>query len=293
MKVGCVEAEGISFANLLRALVLEDLLLRVYASSYREHLWLGCDSLFEEFSLKQGSEESLLFYYKADEKPIRSRRSMAGNPISPELLQHLFEEAFGRETSRGVVWQLKTCSVAEGASLELRAEYEGMFVPVLVEIKEICGDYQRPQKRIKSLWVFRGQQVEYLRYSAENQVAKDLYEIMERLELIGDMGAYYRIYQTLCTESLSGRCLLEELLLRSKTSPQVLNERRIQTIQSYGTYAYMRKRWIQYTKRQKAKDIPWEEALGVVCALAEPLWLALCRQEVFLDDWMPEIRRFM
>lgn len=61
MKVGCVEAEGISFANLLRALVLEDLLLRVYASSYREHLWLGCDSLFEEFlETGLGGESSLL-----------------------------------------------------------------------------------------------------------------------------------------------------------------------------------------------------------------------------------------
>lgn len=46
-------------------------------------------------------------------------------------------------------------------------------------------------------------------------------------------------------------------------------------------------------KRQQASEVPWEEALDLILAMAEPIWKSFCGGEVFLADWMPELGRFI
>ena len=37
----------------------------------------------------------------------------------------------------------------------------------------------------------------------------------------------------------------------------------------------------------------WEEVMDRIVSFTEPLWDALCENTVFLDDWMPELGRFL
>ena len=87
--------------------------------------------------------------------------------------------------------------------------------------------------------------------------------------------------------------MLEELSELAEHSPQVKKERRLEQVAGYRDYAYMRKRWDQYAKRHGAVSTSWENVLERILALVTPLWTCLCRDEIFFDDWMPELGRYM
>ena len=54
----------------------------------------------------------------------------------------------------------------------------------------------------------------------------------------------------------------------------------------------MRKRWTAACKKVR-KEKPWEDALDIIVAFLEPVWNALCNNEIFFDDWMPELGRYL
>ena len=37
----------------------------------------------------------------------------------------------------------------------------------------------------------------------------------------------------------------------------------------------------------------WEETLDLILDFLTPVWSAFCNDEIFYDDWMPELGRFM
>ena len=77
------------------------------------------------------------------------------------------------------------------------------------------------------------------------------------------------------------------------SSPKMISQKRIGQISSYKEYGYMKKRWQQYAKQQKKENQSWEDVLERLCAFLTPLWKALCEDEIFFDDWMPELGRFL
>ena len=85
---------------------------------------------------------------------------------------------------------------------------------------------------------------------------------MAKLELIQDMGCYYRTYEILCTQSLSGRYVIDELQRLTEKQTKVRKETRIAQIAGYAEYGYMRKRWERYLRSQGAAAVPWAEALA-------------------------------
>lgn len=117
--------------------------------------------------------------------------------------------------------------------------------------------------------------------------------MMEWLELVSDMGCYWRTYEILKTQSLSGRFVLEELQTLTENEPGVKTKKRFAQISEYRDYAYMRKRWEKYLRNHGKKKVAWEEALELILTFAEPVWNCLCDNEIFFDDWMPELGRFL
>jgi hypothetical protein len=130
-------------------------------------------------------------------------------------------------------------------------------------------------------------------YAPESLLCREIYMIVERLELINDMESYYNAYRILKTESIKGRDVLDEMggLLRS--APKVKKEQRIEQIAGYRSYAYMRKRWEKYARHHGRDELKWEEVLDLILTFLKPIWHCLCSDEVFFDDWMPEIGRFI
>ena len=55
----------------------------------------------------------------------------------------------------------------------------------------------------------------------------------------------------------------------------------------------MKKRWQQYEKIHLKEKEEWECVLNRIMTFISPVWKALCEDEIFVDDWMPELERFL
>ena len=55
----------------------------------------------------------------------------------------------------------------------------------------------------------------------------------------------------------------------------------------------MKKKWQQYAKHRKEQYDDWEIMVKRITNFLNPIWNALCEDEIFFDDWMPELERFL
>lgn len=301
MKVGVNEAAelkalserlGLPFANLLWGYALEDLLLRIYSSAYREHLWLRSDRMLGEKAYRRGVETGPAFFYVESRRLPAPEKLVPGQTLTPALAEQMLREIFQIENRQGIHWEGRALGEPGAVTLDMTACYMGMHVPMAAELRTLADSGQRPETRRFSTVAAAGKELTYLIYASESQVSHDLFEMMEKLELIGDMGAYYRVYQAFLSRPLSGRYLMEELTALAEEKPKVKTEKRMEQLAGYRDYAYMRRRWEQYVKRRQ--DVtPWEDAVHLILTAVEPIWVSLCREEVFLGDWMPELGRYI
>ena len=87
--------------------------------------------------------------------------------------------------------------------------------------------------------------------------------------------------------------MLEELSGLSEACPQVRKEFRLTQLAEYESYTYMRKCWEKYVRGHGGETVAWADVLHLVLAFLAPIWRSLCNNEIFFDDWMPELRRFL
>ena len=85
---------------------------------------------------------------------------------------------------------------------------------------------------------------------------------------------------------------------KSQEKPKVASMRRLEQLGGYRSYTYMKKRWNRYCKRQDKlsehhDSAGWEETLDLILDFLTPVWSAFCNDEIFYDDWMPELGRFL
>lgn len=69
--------------------------------------------------------------------------------------------------------------------------------------------------------------------------------------------------------------------------------KRIEMLASYDTYTYMKKRWEKYVRKQGIENVSWETVLHRIVLFLRPVWNAMCRDEVFFGDWMPDLERYL
>lgn len=265
---------SIPFANVLRGYVLEDMMQLLYESSYGEWFWLANESAIGQKAYVQGKEETIFFYY-IEEKAKDS-----------------FFHILTQQDSGQIVWE-GSASEQDGCILwNLSGNIYDMQVPVSVRLVPLTVSHERPQ--IKELVVLMGTKtISIYTYSLENHLSDDFFEIMKKLELITDMKAYATVNQILKTESISGRHVMEEMQRHLEKEPKVLREQRISQVENYRDYTYMRRRWDQYRKRHMGEPELWSDVIERFIAFAKPIWTALCNNEVFFDDWMPELGRYI
>lgn len=302
MKVGICEAQelkergeqlNLTMAEVLWGYMLEDAMLRIYNSEYRDILWLENRNLLGEESYHKRSEEKICFLYQPSERPIPQEKRCPGQKLSLPMCEQMIQDLFAEENAREIVWLGSASELSGVFLLHLTGEYKDMQVPICIRLQEVEASNERPGRTETNLTVLKNKRLSYLIYAPENQLSKDLFEIINKLELIGDMGCYDRVYRMLCKESLSGRYVIEELNLLSENCPNVRREQRIEQLAGYEKYAYMRKRWEKYVRNRGVEPTAWEEVLHLLLQFLTPVWHSLCNNEIFFDDWMPELGRFL
>ncbi len=67
----------------------------------------------------------------------------------------------------------------------------------------------------------------------------------------------------------------------------------LEMIKNYRSYSYMKKKWRRYLKSEKKSSPDWEEIVDKVVLFLSPIWDMMCKDLIFIGDWMPEVGRFL
>ena len=113
------------------------------------------------------------------------------------------------------------------------------------------------------------------------------------MELSHDTACYYKVFTILLEANLHGTSLRENPRKKIEEKKISAEQMRLDRILSYGNYSYMKKKWKTYLKHEKRNGPEWEEVLDKAGDFLSPLWNAICKDEVFFGDWMPELGRYL
>ena len=116
------------------------------------------------------------------------------------------------------------------------------------------------------------------------------------MELIPDMEIYREVFFILRNETLNGRHVCELLEDMCKTEEMIPDMERAEQIFSYRDYPYMKKRWEKFCRHSAiagTETLKWEKEMECFHHFLGDMWEAVCRDEVFFGDWMPELARFL
>ena len=276
------EKNGIAISDILYGYAVEDLMVRLEKSSFHESLWLMREDVLTEAAYAKTVKDRLAFYYK-----ITGRK-----PLTESLLETLMEE-IKEQDRHGIFWTHTLETKAEYFLLHLEAHYKDMIIPVTMTVENVPENAQSPKLKSMELAFVSKKICKYYSYSIESVLAEALFEMLRKLELIGDMSVYHTADEILQKYSISGRHILEEFKYLGEKEPKVISHRRLEQIKSYKTYAYMEKKWQQYEKRQGRNPEEWSQVLEKILRFLDPTWTALCNNDIFFADWMPELGRFL
>ena len=283
---------GISISDILYGIAVEDLMLRIEKSSFWEYLWLTNEQAIGQEAYKKKIKDRIEFLYVESGKKNYLSHAVAGQAFDEDVFLLLLEELFTQKDMESE-WEYKIADSEKGKSLLLTYKYMDMQVPVSVYIRTSAVRTQKRKKKELALLLDERKIVTYLCYSKESILAESLFEIMRKLELISDMEAYAEANQILKEYSISGRYILDEFSAMGEKEPKVVTMKRLEQIASYKNYSYMKKRWQQYERNHKSEKEDWENVIERLLSFMNPLWKALCEDEIFFDDWMPELERFL
>lgn len=286
------EKEDILVSDILYGVAVEDLLRRIEGSSFYEYLWLTNEQAVGIDAYKKKSKDRIEFLYVESGKKNYLSRAVAGQAFDLDVLALLLEELFS-ETDAQTQWEYKVSDSENGKSLHLTYTYLEMQVPVSLYIRTSVVKTQKRKEKEMPYLLDNRKQCKYLCYSKESILAESLFEIMRKLELISDLEAYAEANQILKEYSISGRYILEEFYAMGEKEPKVKSLKRLEQIASYKNYGYMKKRWQQYERNHKSEKEDWEQVVDRILSFLGPVWKALCEDEIFFDDWMPELERFL
>lgn len=291
--------DNIALADILYGYAIENLMLRIEQCSFQEYLWLTNEYALGEEAYKKNSKERLEFIYVESEKKSFTETLKAGDKFSLEIMELLRDELFKKEqrysqTEFGDLrWEANVKETENGITFFLICSFMELQVPITVSVTVAKMDSQKPKKKEFDLMFDSKKSCSFLSYSRESALSESLFEMMRKLELISDMKAYDTVNEILKSQSINGRHILEEIKLMGEKEPKVISMKRLEQLSSYKNYNYMKKKWQQYTRVHQSEPEEWERVMERILSFIAPIWKALCDNEIFFDDWMPELERFL
>ena len=265
---------GISFDNLLYGCLLEEFI--VFISENNDELWVTNDNILGLDSYRRGIKDTLIITMNEDENI----------------------EDYVRKFSLSVVSYFANIGIpiTTSFSTENRVRFElsidNMKIPVHLVIQKAPKTSAFTKEKRLKLTLQGEREVTYLEYPIEDKVAELSFNILDKLELLGEMEMYIDLYDLLITEPVEGRKVVESLSQKCE-GKKGFDMARFEKLRSYRDYPYMHKKWKRLTKRTKRKDLSWKDVHVLIIRFLEPIYKAYVNEEVFFGDWMPDIARFL
>ncbi len=283
--------ENIPFSDLLGGAVLEEAVRRISASEYRENLWLRNGTVLGKEQYEKNLVLSLEYDYVI-QKRKKTDLDKSEQTFLTELSEYLKEEIFAGD-GYGVQFQVKPKLLRKHLQLQIQAELEEMQIPITIKIYLLFDNKKIPRKESFTSIMFPKITVFYYSYPTEGFLAEKFIEIITKLELIQNLGAYYDIYCLLEHASVDGRKVKEYIEEQCEKIQIPKEKSRLDMIAEYRNYTYMKKKWKVFLRSINSKEPEWEQVIERFLQFFEPIWQAILDDLVFFGDWMPELNRFL
>lgn len=283
---------GIPFADILGGAVLEELVRRISVSEYNENLWLKNSNVLGQAQYGKKLALNLEYVYVIF-KPGKKDADKTETDFLSELFEGLTEKSFGERADYGLLFQATRKIHRKNMTIQFMASLDDMQVPVSVKVGFMRDDGKIPKKGSLPCMMFPKVSILYNQYPAEGVLAEKYVEIITKLELIQNIGAYYDIYRLLEHESVDGRKVKEYIEERCEKLQIRKEKSKLEMIQGYKDYAYMKKKWKAFLRSINSKEPSWDIALERFLRFFEPIWKAIMEDLVFFGDWMPDLNRFL
>lgn len=287
------QRDDIALADILYGYAVEDIMQRLCKSSFYEYFWLSNEEVIGENAYKKKNKSRLEFFYVEKEKKSFHIETVAGDSFGKAILTLFEKEVLGDADTSDISWNYEVKEHPKGASISLVGMWMDKQVPISIWIDAIQLPNKKEKEKNRLLFMNEKKSFSYYAYGKESILAEDLFEIMRKLELISDMGCYDRVNEILKIYSISGRYIIEDFKDMGQKEPKVVTIKRLQQVLEYKNYGYMKKKWQQYAKQHRKDYDEWEQVMKRLENFLAPIWTALCEDEIFFDDWMPELERFL
>lgn len=127
----------------------------------------------------------------------------------------------------------------------------------------------------------------------EAELAEAFIECWEKMELFSEMSNLEYIYLAGKTFPLDGRRLSEYMEYYFAQRGLSFTKERCTQVFACEKNAYLKKRWKAYLSKEKRSAPDWNEVMGCIRNMYEPVILILCKDEIFFGDWMPAVGRYL
>ncbi|MCR5396268.1 MAG: hypothetical protein K6E64_02250 [Lachnospiraceae bacterium] len=279
--------QNLTFENILAAYVKESILQCLYENGFGSCLCMKHPETVSFTGYAGRAHRGLHFIYVEDERILESDGFVPGCPYKKDYLEQLFSKVLKNMESLEI-----QNPVIKEKEMFFDVYCENMYVPFLISLDFGVQKNATLNQRSLTLPILE-KEYKVLTYPLEQEAADHLGVILKELELINEMEHYLALYDMFSKEAIEGvrfqNALTEVLHSMGMEFCQYLWE----TVSSYKTYSYMKKKWKVLLRRQKRTNPTWEEVISLLSAVIDPIWECSKNDMVFFGDWMPEIGRYL
>ena len=276
---------AIPMERLLACYVMEQLAVKLAASERGERLLLKNPGVLGLHGLDQGSCHRLYYVYVRRPDEIFCKADFAV----------FLKSTIKWETETNINWSWRSRMEGDRLVVELLAVLDDMRMPVELIVDPVEeGSFDHPATDHPLRLVMENNKTcQIAVYPALELFYDDLGEVLSKLELIGDMGAYARIYEALGELDFEGRSFQKSLGSFCSRHGIVMDELRYAQMERYFNYPYMEKKWRSYAKKQGSTAISWQEVYGRFWKFLMPPWSASLQGMVYLGSWISDLGRYL
>lgn len=277
---------GLSYAQSLSAYFFEEILIWMNQSSIKDRMWLKPEEFHLQGRGKKTAPNRILYYMK--EISYQELTEVIGE----------FQSQKNRE-DRIVGGELLFYDCQLEISLILKVD--AVTVPFKILVRPVWQKDCFPEEGQYQPVFQNGEAVSYRKYPEEMNLSECFFEMMDRLELIGDMQPYGEALRILSTQAVDGRRVFLDMQELLKQQELISPEKRWETVCGYANYKYMEKRWNKYRKTHQKGNAQgetdslksWPQVIALFNEFFTPLWEGVLKDEIFIGDWMPSLGRYL
>lgn len=268
----------------------EEILKKIQLFSQKEKLLLKSDDFLEEKKKQNTLTERMEFF--TPEKELETIVKELKTLFLSEQKENLSHTK--KDIQIFISEKQPELADKKGCSSQLYLEiYKNPYrIPFEIHLLPYTRNDIYPREKIrKSLW--NQETFTYYIFPPEEYLVYAFYEILNGLELLNDLSRYKEIYEILNRELLEGRKVWEGLSHLFSEHPIPSVEKRLETIEGYKNYGYMKKRWKSQSRRSRGNYPQWEQVITLIVAFFTPIFEGVLKDEIFLGDWMPQLGRYL